>query len=323
MISDAVNHGLVGAVSPLLAQIHSPFQMFPTQGSSTSSEVDWVFWFITDISILFWVMIVLAIVWFVFRYHRLKVAGPEHSPHHSTALELTWSVLPSFLLVLMFYWGFTGYEDMRTPPANAYVINVTAQKWNWNFQYPNGHTDSELYVPIDTPVRLVMTSNDVIHSMFIPAFRVKQDVVPGRYATTWFEATQTGEFHIFCAEYCGTGHSDMLSTVHVYPKDEFPALLAKISDIVQLYKDANEPPWKAGAELYIKRGCSSCHSIDGSRKQGPSYLGSFGEKREFTDGTKGVFDENYIRQSILEPQAKIRKTFQPVMPTFKGLLQDK
>ncbi len=324
MISDVANHDLVGTVSPLIAQVDSIFQLFPSQSSTTAGDVDWVFWYITYLSILFWVVIVAAIVWFMFRYRRVKGVGPEHSPHHSTALELTWSVLPSFLLVLMFYWGFTGYEDMRTPPSNAYVINVTGQKWNWNFQYPNGHVDSDLYVPVDTPVRLVMTSTDVIHSMFIPAFRVKQDVVPGRYATTWFEATNTGEFHLFCAEYCGTDHSSMLATVYVHPKDEFPAVLAKISDIVGKYKDANEPLWKAGGELYVKRGCASCHSIDGSRRPdgGPSFLGSFGENREFTDGTTGVMDENYIRQSILEPQAKIRKTFRPVMPTFQGLLKD-
>ncbi len=324
MISEAANPVLVGSVSPLIAQIDSIFQLFPSQSSTTAADVDWVFWFITYISLIFWAGIVAAMAWFVFRYRRRDGVGPEHSPHHSTALELTWSVLPSFLLVLMFYWGFTGYENTRTPPANAYVINVTAQKWSWNFQYPNGHVDSDLHVPVDTPIRLVMSSKDVLHSFFVPAFRVKQDVVPGRYATTWFEAIETGEFHLFCAEYCGKDHSDMLAKVIVYPKDEFPAVLAKISDIVQMYKDANEPLWKAGAALYVKRGCSSCHTIDGTLKQngGPSFLGAFGEEHKFTDGTTEEMNENYIRESILEPQAKIREPFRPIMPTFQGLLKD-
>lgn len=322
MISHAANLVTASTVSPLIAQVDSIWQLFPAQSSTTARDVDWVFWFITWISIAFWAAIVIAMVWFVFRYHRRRNDGPQHSPHHSTALELTWSVLPSFLLVLMFYWGFTGYENMKTPPSNTYVINVTGQKWNWNFQYPNGHIDSDLYVPANTPVELMMTSTDVIHSLFIPAFRVKQDVVPGRYATTWFEATSTGEYNLFCTEYCGTEHSDMLAKVFVYPEEEFPAVLAEISDIVGKYTKANEPLWKAGAELYVKRGCASCHTVDGTQKQGPTFLKSFGTMRDFTDGSKGEMDPNYIRESILEPQAKIRAGFQPVMPTFQGLLKD-
>ncbi len=322
MTPDVIQHVPASTFTPLVAQIDSIYQLFPTRSSTVAGEVDWVFWFITVISLIFWAAIVAAMVWFVFRYRRHGVGKPEHSPHHSTALELTWSVLPSFLLVLMFYWGYTGFENLRTSPTNSYRINVTGQKWNWSFQYPNGHIDSDLYVPVNTPVELVMTSTDVIHSLFIPSFRTKQDVVPGRYTTKWFEATRTGEFNIFCTEYCGTEHSDMLAKVYVVSEEEFPAKLAEISDVIGKYEKANEPMWKAGGELYIKRGCASCHTIDETIKKGPSFKGNFGTSRDFTDGTSGVMDENYIRESILEPQAKIRKGFEPVMPTFQGLLKD-
>ena len=315
--------GLTGsAPGALLAQTDNLFQMFPDQRSTLAADVDWLFYFILWTCFVFWLIIVGCMVWFAYRYRRRPGVEPEPSPHHNTPLEVTWSVLPGFLLALMFYWGFTGYIDMRTPPAKAYEINVTGQKWVWNFQYPNGHIDSDLYVPANTPVRLVMSSTDVLHSLSIPAFRVKQDVVPGRYTELWFEATEPGEYQLFCTEYCGTDHSNMLSKVHVIAEDEFPAKLAEVSDIVKRFPI----PWQAGAVLYLKRGCGSCHSVDGrdldAGMKGPSFLRNYGQRRDFTDGTALEADENYVRQSILEPQAKIRRGYQPVMPTFQGLLKE-
>jgi len=233
------------------------------------------------------------------------------------ALELTWTVIPLILVVVIFVFGFKGYLDMSTPPANAYEILVEGQKWNWSFTYPNGYIDSNLHVPVDRPIRLVMGSQDVIHSLYIPAFRVKMDVVPGRYAKAWFEATEPGEYDLFCAEYCGTSHSDMIAHVVVHPVGEFETWLEKASNFLETMT-----PVDAGRKLFQVRGCQQCHSVDGSAKTGPSMLGIFGRQENFVDGSTLAVDENYIRESILEPQAKIVAGYEPVMPTYQGRLSD-
>jgi cytochrome c oxidase subunit 2 len=183
----------------------------PEQASDAASGVDNLFSFIFWISLFFFALIVILMLVFVVRYRRREGVEPEPSPSHNTALEVTWTVIPLLLVMVIFAWGFKVYIDMRTPPANSYEVQVTGQKWKWLFTYPTGHVDEELHVPVDQPVRLVMTSEDVIHSFYVPAFRIKQDVVPGRYSKVWFRATKVGTYQIFCAEYCGTGHSDMLA----------------------------------------------------------------------------------------------------------------
>ncbi|MEX1310786.1 MAG: cytochrome c oxidase subunit II, partial [Candidatus Sulfomarinibacteraceae bacterium] len=204
----------------------------PPQVSTVAQGVDWLFNFILAISVFFFLLIVVAMVIFVIKYRHREGQGAEESPSHNMALELTWTVIPLILVVVIFVFGFKGYLDMSTPPSNAYEILVEGQKWNWSFTYPNGYIDSNLHVPVDRPIRLVMSSQDVIHSLYIPAFRVKMDVVPGRYAKAWFEATEPGEYDLFCAEYCGTSHSDMIAHVVVHPVGEFETWLEKASNFL-------------------------------------------------------------------------------------------
>jgi cytochrome c oxidase subunit 2 len=206
---------------------------------------------------------------------------------------------------------------MSTAPANAYEILVDGQKWNWTFTYPNGYADSMLHVPVDRPVQLVMSSADVIHSLYVPAFRIKMDVVPGRYSKAWFEATAPGEYELFCAEYCGTDHSSMITKVVVHPVGEFETWLEQASNFLETMS-----PVDAGRKLYQIRGCQQCHSVDGSAKTGPTLLGVFGKTETLTDGTSVVADENYIRQSILDPASQVVAGYEPVMPTYQGRIKD-
>lgn len=289
----------------------------PSQSSSVSGDVDGVFSFIFWISLLFFVGIVGALLLFVVRYRRRPGVRAERTVHHSTALEIAWSVIPFLLLIAIFVVGFTTFIGMAAQPEGAYEINVVGKKWVWSFQYPNGYIDDALHVPVDRAVKLVMSSDDVIHSMFIPAFRVKRDVIPGRYTSLWFEATEPGTYDLFCAEYCGTKHSDMISKVVVHPSGEFEAWLQKSSNFLETMS-----PEEAGRTLYKRRGCAQCHSIDGSKMVGPSFYQLFGETAVMDTGDTINVDENYIRESILEPQEKARAGYRKVMPTYQGQLKD-
>jgi cytochrome c oxidase subunit 2 len=289
----------------------------PPGVSTVSHHVDWLFNFILGISVFFFLLIVFFMVLFVVKYRRREGEGAEASPSHNMALELTWTIIPLVLVIVIFFFGFKGFLDMTTAPVNAYEVLVDGQKWNWSFTYPNGYVDSNLHVPVDKPVRLVMTSADVIHSLYVPAFRIKMDLVPGRYTKTWFEATEPGQYELFCAEYCGTSHSDMMAQVIVHPPGEFETWLEKASNFLETMS-----PVEAGQKLYQVRGCQQCHSVDGTAKTGPSLLGVFGHTQALIDGTSVVADENYIRESILEPAAKVVAGYEPVMPTYQGRIKD-
>ncbi len=289
----------------------------PPQVSTVAHSVDWLFNFILAISVFFFILIVVVMVVFVIKYRRREGQTAEASPSHNTALEVTWTAIPVVLVVIIFFFGFKGFLDMATPPANAYEVLVEGQKWNWTFIYPNGYSDSNLHVPVDRPVQLVMSSADVIHSLYVPAFRIKMDVLPGRYTKAWFEATEPGEYDLFCAEYCGTSHSDMLAHVIVHPVGEFETWLEKASDFLETMT-----PVDAGRKLFQMRGCTQCHSMDGSAKTGPTLLDVFGRTETMVGGASVVVDENYIRESILEPNAKVVAGFEPVMPTYQGRLKD-
>ncbi|MGE5235258.1 MAG: cytochrome c oxidase subunit II [Acidobacteriota bacterium] len=290
----------------------------PVQGSSTAPMVDQLFQFILWLSVFFFVLIVGLMVLFVVRYRRrVGREEPEPSPDHNMPLEVTWTVIPIALVIVLFAWGFKVFMDINTPPANAYEIQVTGQKWKWLFTYPDGHVDEDLHVPVDTPVRLVMTSEDVIHGFYIPAFRLKHDVVPGRYAKLWFRATTPGEYQLFCTQYCGTGHSNMLAKVVVHEPGGFEKWLQNASNFLKTMS-----PAQAGERLYRTRGCAQCHSVTGTAGIGPSFKGVFGHEVALSTGTSVLADENYVRESILDPQAKVVAGFQPVMPTFKGRLKD-
>lgn len=299
-----------------LAQSGQTFWM-PAGASTEAGAVDLMFYLILWICVFFFALIMGLMVYFVIRF-RSRIGEPAaESATHNMPLEIVWTAIPLLLVIGIFVLGFRSYLALATPPQNAYEIQVTGQKWQWLFTYPNGWVDKELHVPLNEPVRLVMTSDDVIHSFFVPDFRIKKDVVPGRYTKAWFEATEVGDHWLFCAEYCGTGHSDMITKVVVHAPGEFEKWLENAANI---YKDM--PPAQAGAEMVKKFGCAMCHSIDGSSGTGPSFKDVFGHQMQMTDGSSVVADENYIRESIMDPQAKIVAGYQGVMPTFKGKIKD-
>lgn len=290
----------------------------PPQSSTMAGEVDWLFNLILGISVFFFVLIVVVMLVFVIKYRRREGwEKAEPSTSHNTLLEITWTGIPMALVVVIFFFGFKSYLNMSTPPANAYEIQVSGQKWNWSFTYPNGYVDQNLHVPVDRPVELVMTSVDVIHSLYVPAFRIKMDVIPGRYSKAWFEATKIGEYNIFCAEYCGTGHSDMSAMVIVHPPGEFESWLEKASNFL-----LTMTPEEGGRKVYEIRGCQQCHSVDGGARTGPTLFKLFGKEESLTDGSTVIVDENYIRESLLEPNAKVVAGFEAVMPTYQGRLKD-
>jgi cytochrome c oxidase subunit 2 len=308
----------IGFTEVLLAQSGGSFWLPPPE-STTAGAVDWLFYFILWISVFFFALIVALMVAFVIRYRRRPGVEPGQSRSHNLLLEATWSIIPLILVMVIFFFGFEGYMKMRAVPAGSYEIGVVARKWSWSFEYPDGTVVPDLHVPVDRAVRLRMRSEDVIHSLFIPAFRVKMDVVPGRYNTTWFEAKTPGDYTLFCAEYCGDQHSGMLATVVVHEPGDFEAWLeGKATEFEGL-----TPPEKGRETIRRKGGCLSCHSVDGTAKQGPSFQGLFGTERKFTNAPAQVADENYIRESILEPNAKIRAGYEGViMNSYKGLLTD-
>lgn len=318
-LTQALTSPPLAAVQPFLAQLPDSFWM-PAQASSKAGEVDMVFYVIYWISVFFFAIIVGLMGLFVVRYRRRSHDDQtiEGTQHHSTALEITWTVIPIIISIAIFVLGFKSYMHMATAPRNSYEITVTGQKWQWFFQYPNGFVSSELHVPEDQPVKLTMTSEDVIHSLWIPAFRVKKDVVPGRYTHTWFEATEAGTYPLLCTEYCGTGHSDMLTVVTVHASGTFERWLQESSNLYDTM-----PPAEAGEMLVQRTGCIQCHSLDGKSGIGPTFVNLYGYPQKLTTGDEVIADDNYLRSSILEPMRDIVLGYEPVMPTYAGKLKDK
>lgn len=296
----------------------------PADASVTSRNIDWVWDFLVWMSVLTALAIIVAMFHLVTKYKAKSRAANEpveKSAEHNTALEITWSVLPLFVCIALFVWGFKGYVDLRTPPKDAMELHANAQKWKWTFDYKcptGGMTDDTLHVPIDRPVRMLISSVDVLHALYIPDFRTKMDAVPGRYTDLWFQATKAGEYPIFCAEYCGTSHSDMLSRVVVHPAGGYETWLKGACEKA----DSLVGPDR-GKKLFSQQGCDTCHSIDGTPKIGPTWKGLFGKSEALADGSSANVDENYLRESIMDPSAKVVKGFAPSMPTYKGKLSDK
>ncbi|QDT38225.1 cytochrome c oxidase subunit II [Stratiformator vulcanicus] len=290
---------------------------FPRAASTTAYHVDSLFDLILWICIVFFVIIVAVMLYFMIAYRRREGVEAVRTATHNDVLEITWSVIPTLLIFVIFAKGFAGYLDMRTPPENTYIVNVYAKKWGWTFKYPNGVISSNLHVPAGVPVELKMQSEDVIHSFFVPAFRVKQDIVPGRIATTWFEATMTEEdgqmveYDLFCTEYCGQQHADMKAKAVVHERKSFDCWL-----VYERQKLLDMPPIDLGKILYEQRGCVGCHSIDGTRKVGPSFNKTFGQEHKFSNADPVVGDEEYVRESIRYPQRKVREGYGGVMPAY-------
>jgi len=257
-------------------------------------------------------------VLFAIRYRRRREGeSVERTAHHNMALEITWTAIPVIVSAILFVVGFKGFMNLATPPRNSYEISVTGQKWQWFFTYPNGYVTSELHVPVDRPVNLTMTSEDVLHSLWIPAFRVKKDLVPGRYTRIWFEATEPGTYPLLCTEYCGTGHSDMLSVVTVHDSGTFDQWLELAANLYDTM-----PPAEAGEMLVQRKGCVQCHSLTGAAGIGPTFVDMYGHTFATKEGTQIVADDNYIRESIIDPMASIIAGYEPVMPTFAGKIKD-
>lgn len=293
----------------------------PPAKSTTAGEVDALFNFIHIISFILLIGITFCIIYFAYKYRRKSDHEVTPVMTHNNKLEVTWSVIPLILVLIVFGWGFRDYMDMYNTPDDAYEVKVTGQMWSWQFQYDNGATSSnELRVPVDRPVKLVMQSQDVIHSFYVPDYRIKHDVLPGRYTQVWFEATETGESTIFCTEYCGTSHSDMLGEVIVMEPDEFEGWLAENEGGGSRPDDLSAEEW--GEQLAQQNGCFACHSTDGSDMQGPTWEGLFGTERTFDDGSSEEADENYLRESIIEPNTKVVEGYNAVMPSYQGSVND-
>lgn len=309
---------MIPGFMPLLGDINETF-WFPPQASTFAQEVDIFYHYILWICIFFFTLIVVGMVLFVMWYRKRPGYEGSHEAVHNNALEVTWTVIPTLIVIWIFARGTEGYLDMARPPAETIDINVTARKWAWTFQYPNGALSEELHVPNNKAVRLRMRSDDVLHSLFVPAFRCKTDVVPGRVNIMWFQAIKEGEFDLFCTEYCGDKHSEMLAKVVVHEESAYQAWV----------EDANKPPTgdpiKWGLWLYNRVGCKGCHSLAEDKVViGPSFSKSFGTSQKMTDGSTATVDENYIRESILNPQAKRRVAFAaaPQMQSFQGKLKE-
>lgn len=299
----------------------SPFFWMPNGASEFASRLDGLFEFLLWVSAISLFGIVAAMTYFCVKYRatsREANEAAESQMDHSNTLEVTWSVIPLFVVVGVFVAGFKQFVDLRTSPRSAYEVHATGQRWKWSFEYPEGLSHPELHVPVGSNVRIMIQSVDVLHSLFIPEFRVKMDAVPGRYTELWFNATQEGTFPIYCAEYCGTAHSDMLSRVVVHTPEGFQAWVAE-----EIRKVESMPLVDLGELTFNQSGCATCHSLDGSSKVGPSFKGLFGKQEKVAGLGSVAVDENYLRESILEPQAKIVEGFPPSMPTFKGQLSDR
>jgi cytochrome c oxidase subunit II len=294
--------------------------MLPSASSTIAGEVDSLFYFIFYTAAILFVLVIGVMVYFVIRYKKKDNDDKlTSSVDHNNFLEITWTVIPAILVMVVFFWGFKIYMKMNVIPSQAMEIKVTAQKWFWSFDYAEGvNVTNELTVPVNTPVKLLMSSQDVLHSFFVPSFRTKMDVLPNRYSMLWFEATETGEFDLYCTEYCGLSHSEMIGKVIVVTKEEYDLWVEKESVI-----DESIPLDVLGKDLFKKKACYTCHSLDGTRLVGPTFKDLFGSEVRHKDGSTAIVDENYIRESLLEPNAKIIEGYSPVMPTFQGQLKDR
>ncbi len=286
------------------------FRLFPEQASTLAPQVDHLLFFLLAAAAFFTVAIFGAIFYFAIRYRRRSDRELPKAIHGSVPLEILWSVIPFGLTMVMFTWGASVYFTGRSAPADAIQIDVVAKQWMWKLQHMEGPREiNELHIPLGRPIKLTMTSEDVIHSFFVPAFRTKQDVVPGSYSTTWFQPTKTGKYHLFCAEYCGDRHSGMTGWIYVMQPEDYAAWLSGETPGATLAEN--------GRKLFQDLACANCHKPDGSGRC-PALAGLFGSTVSLADGTAVTADEAYIRESILRPAAKVVAGYQPLMPTFQG-----
>jgi cytochrome c oxidase subunit II len=288
------------------------FPLWPDRASTAAGNVDALFIFLIIVSGLMTALIFSAVVYFAARYRRRRGVLAEQI-EGSTPLELTWSIIPLGVFIVIFAWGAVVYFKSRTPPRDSTEVYVVAKQWMWKLEHAEGQREiNELHVPVGRDVKLIMTSQDVIHSFYVPAFRMKQDVLPGRYTVAWFRAIKPGTYHLFCAEYCGTQHSGMIGSIVVQEPAQYEAWMSG---------GTTGPLSATGEKIFSELGCVTCHRSD-SQGRGPNLQGVFGKPVQLEDGRTVTADENYIRECILDPGSKRVKGFQPIMPTFQGLVSE-
>ena len=288
------------------------FPLWPDRASTAAGNVDALFVFLLIVSGLMTALIFAALIYFAARYRRRRGVLAEQI-EGSTPLELTWSIIPLFVFMVIFAWGAVVYFKGRTPPRDSTEVYLVAKQWMWKLEHAEGQREiNELHVPVGRDVKLIMTSQDVIHSFYVPAFRMKQDVLPGRYTVAWVRATKPGTYHLFCAEYCGTQHSGMIGSIIVQEPAQYEAWMSG---------GTTGPLSATGEKIFAELGCVTYHRAD-SQGRGPNLQGVFGKPVQLEDGRILTVDENYIRESILDPGAKVVKGFKPVMPTFQGLVSE-
>ncbi|HEU4510178.1 MAG TPA: cytochrome c oxidase subunit II [Pyrinomonadaceae bacterium] len=289
--------------------------LVPERASSFSWKVDALYFYLSGVTLFFTLLISATLIFFVVRYRRRSPYEIPRPIAGSHKLETIWTIIPFVIAMTMFGWGARIYFEQYSPPTNAVEIYVVGKQWMWKMQHATGQREiNELHVPVGRKVKLIMTSEDVIHDLFVPAFRTKMDVVPGRYTTLWFEPTKVGRYHLFCAEYCGMNHSGMVGSVIVMEAREFDNWLSG--------NTGSTTPAAAGQQLYQTLGCASCHGGTGEGGRGPTLAGSFGRLSPLQNGESQRVDEGYIRESILNPQAKLVAGFGPIMPTFQGQISE-
>lgn len=287
--------------------------LFPEAASTVAGRIDGLYFFLVAMTTFATAGVCAALLYFCIRYRRkhdvksVQIAG-------SIPLEIFWSAVPFFLWVGVFVWGAKVYLEVNTPPIEGMQFYVTGKQWMWKIQHPTGHTEiNSLHVPVGEPVILTMISEDVIHDFYVPEFRVKNDVLPGRYTRVWFEATKVGSYKLLCAEYCGTDHSRMIGQVVVMDPADYQTWLSGA--------DAGEEPVEAGRKLFENLRCVTCHAA-ASGQRGPDLANRFGLEADVDGGRRVLFDEDYIRNSILEPKRHISTGFQPLMPTYEGQINE-
>ena len=288
------------------------FPLWPQRASTMAGNVDALYIFLLIVSGLMTLLIFTTVIYFAARYrHRQGV--PAEQIEGSNKLEITWTTIPFLVFIAIFFWSATIYFKARTPPRDSTEVYVVAKQWMWKIEHAEGQREiNELHVPVGRDVKLILTSQDVIHSFFVPAFRMKQDVLPGRYTIAWFRATKPGTYHLFCSQYCGTQHSGMIGNVVVMEPAQYEAWMSGGS---------SGPLSATGEKIFAELGCATCHRTD-TQGRGPNLQGVFGRPVMLDDGRTVIADENYVRESILDPGAKVVQGFKPVMPTFQGLVSE-
>lgn len=293
--------------------MNSDFLLMPEQASTMAPRIDALFWFITAVCVFFTLLIAVLLMYFAIKYRRRTEDYFPKPVVGSKVLELFWTGVPLIIVMVIFFWGATLYFDIMRTPDNALEIYVTGKQWMWHLQHPGGQREiNQLHIPLGRPVKLIMTSEDVLHDFFVPAFRVKMDAVPGRYTYSWFEATKTGTYHLFCALYCGTEHARMIGQVVVMRPEEYEDWLTEKADRSLALQ---------GRQLFQKLQCVTCHHPEAGNRA-PILENLFGRRVDLEGGRSVTADESYLRESILYPANKVRAGWRPIMPSYKGQVSE-